>query len=155
MIDIGIPENNRKEITIKLNVLLANEYILYTKTLNYHWNIVSRDFGALHKFFENQYEELFDIIDAVAERVRSLGFKAYGTLKEFIENTTLAEYPGKYPDDRTMIEHLLKDHETIIKQLRQDADLTMDLNDIGTNNFLTDILEKHEKMAWMLRAHLD
>lgn len=154
IIDIGIDEKKRSEMAQHLNALLANEYALYTKTLNYHWNVISPHFGALHAFFKDQYEKLFDNIDDVAERVTSLGLKAHGTLTEFAKNKTLQEFPANYPSDKEMIKNLLVDHEAIIKQLRQDIDLSVELNDMGTNNFLAGLIEKHEKMAWMLRAHL-
>jgi starvation-inducible DNA-binding protein len=153
-VDIGIQEKNRKEVGKILNKLLANQYILYTKTLNYHWNVTGRQFHDLHAFFKQQYEELFEIIDDVAERARTLDVYAFGTLSEFLKNTTLEEKPGHHPDALTMISLLLADHEDIIKELRLDLEVVMELGDTGTNNFLTDIMEKHEKMAWMLRVCL-
>lgn len=155
MIDIDIKEENRAEIAQRLNNLLANEYILYTKTLNYHWNVKGAHFGPLHALFRAQYEQLFLFVDSTAERVVSLGFEAFGTLDEFMKNSMLTEYPGENPNDQTMINNLLDDHQKIIKQLREDIDLTIELNDAGTNNFLSDLIEKHEKTAWMLRAHLE
>jgi starvation-inducible DNA-binding protein len=154
MVNIGISETHRKAVSERLNLLLANEYVLYTKTLKYHWNVEGRHFGALHIFFREQYEQLFDIIDLVAERARALGFNSYGTLQEFSQKTTLREDPGMYPNDLEMIEILLLDQEAVIRQMREDIDFTLESNDIGTNNFLTDLMERHEKMAWMLRAHL-
>ncbi len=154
MVNIGISESHRKAVSDRLNLLLANEYVLYTKTLKYHWNIQGKHFGALHIFFREQYEQLFDIVDLVAERVQTLGFNSYGTLQEFSQKTTLREDPGLYPNDLGMIEILLLDQETVIRQMREDIDFTLESNDIGTNNFLTDLMERHEKMAWMLRAHL-
>ena len=155
MIDIDIKEENRAEIAQRLNNLFANEYILYTKTLKYHWNVKGAHFGALHALFRAQYEQFFLFIDTTAERVTSLGFEAFGTLDEFMKNSMLTEYPGENPNDHTMINNLLDDHQKIIKQLREDIDLTIELNDAGTNNFLSDLIEKHEKIAWMLRAHLE
>ena len=97
---------------------------------------------------------LFKFIDAVAERSLALSFEADGSLNSFSTKTTLIEKPGKNPDADQMIEDLLKDHEDIIQQIRADITLTADLNDWGTNNFLSDLIMKHEKIAWMLRAHL-
>ncbi len=154
MIDIGIAEKNRQIVAERLNKLLANEYVLYTKTLKYHWNVKGKFFGPLHALFREQYEKLFVFIDDVAERSLSIGFDAAGTLNEFMKHTTLMEQPGENPDELGMIANLLSDHEAIIKQLRDDIDLTIEMNDAGTNNFLADLIEKHEKIAWMLRAHL-
>lgn len=155
MVNIDIPEKNRLELSGQLNQLLANEYVLYTKTLKYHWNVKGKFFGQLHKFFQDQYEKLAEIIDQVAERSVQLGYPADGTLKEFMNKTSLQEQPGQNPADLTMIKNLLLDHETIIIQIRADINLSAQLNDMGTNNLLCDIIEKHEQMAWMLRAHLE
>ena len=153
--DIGIPQKNRDGSIKILNQLLSDEYILYTKSRNYHWNVVGSDFSELHKFFEAQYEGLDDIIDKVAERVRSLGGNSLATLKEFLQNTKLKEFSGDYPDAKKMIANLLDDHESIIKELRQNLNTCAEqYHDMGTSDFLTGLMEQHEKMAWMLRAYL-
>jgi starvation-inducible DNA-binding protein len=153
--NLGIDEPQRGEIVRILNAVLADEYVLYTKTRNYHWNVVGPQFNDLHKFFEAQYEELNGFVDEVAERARTLGGHALGTLTEFLQQARLHEQPGKYPDARGMIAALLADHETLVRQLRQDVDATANkYGDVGTSDFLTGLLEKHEKMAWMLRAFM-
>jgi starvation-inducible DNA-binding protein len=155
MINIGISKKNCHEIAKLLNHLLANEYVLYTKTWKFHWNIEGKHFGALHAFLDAQRIQLGEIVDEVAERVRALDVKSIGTLTEFLEKTSLEEHPGKNPDDLGMLKLLVADHEEIIKKIRQDADFVLEkCGDAGTNNFLCDLLEKHEKMAWMLRAHI-
>src|SRR4029077_18871614 len=102
MINIGISKKNRQEMAKLLNHLLANEYILYTKTWKFHWNVEGKHFGSLHEFFDGHVAQLSKIIDEVAERVRALGIKADGTLTEFSEKTRLNEHPGQNPDDLTM-----------------------------------------------------
>ncbi len=154
MVNIGISEKNRQEMANRLNTLLANEFMLYTKTLKYHWNVTGKFFGPLHSLFGEQYATLLTFIDGTAERIRMLGFMPYGTLQEFSSHATMQEEPGTNPDDTTMIQNLLNDHETIIRELRTDIDLSAKMNDIGTNNFLSDHIEKYEKIAWMLRSHL-
>lgn len=154
LVSIGLGEEQRNAIAQQLNVLLANEYALYIRTQKFHWNVVGPFFGPLHKLFNDQFDAIAENIDAVAERVRMLGFKAIGTLAEFKQNTALAEEPGKNPDANSMIGLLLEGHETIIKSIRPIVDLTAQLNDMATNNFLAGLLEKHEKAAWFLRAHL-
>jgi starvation-inducible DNA-binding protein len=154
-IDIGLSKEARQGVIAILNNTLCDEYILYTKTRNYHWNVVGSDFSERHTFFREQYEALDEIIDEVAERVRQLNGMSLGTLSEFVEHGRLKEFPGDYPDDLKMISNLLSDHEEIIRSLRRDADRCEDeYHDMGTNDFLIGMMEKHEKMAWMLRAHL-
>jgi starvation-inducible DNA-binding protein len=155
-INIGLPKEPRHGVIEILNNTLCDEYILFTKTRNYHWNVVGPDFGERHKFFQEQYEAIDEIIDEVAERVRQLNGMSLGTLSEFIQHGRIKENPGEHPDDRTMISNLLTDHEQIIRKLRTDADKCDDeYHDMGTNDFLIGVMEKHEKMAWMLRAHTE
>ena len=154
MINIGLSKKNCLEVAKLLNHLLASEYVLYTKTWKFHWNVEGKHFGALHKFLDEQRLELGNIVDDVAERIRSLDNKADGTLTEFLEKSSLGEHPGKNPDDLAMLKLLLKDHEEIIKKMHEDSQLANKLGDYGTNNFLCDLIEKQEKMAWMIRAHI-
>lgn len=154
-IDIGLSKEARHGVIEILNRVLCDEYILYTKTRNYHWNVVGPDFSERHEFFKEQYESLDEIVDEVAERVRQLNGKSLGTLSEFTQHGRIKENPGEYPDDLKMISNLVADHEQIIRTLRKDADRCEDeYHDMGTNDFLIGIMEKHEKMVWMLRAHL-
>jgi starvation-inducible DNA-binding protein len=155
-VEIGVKDDARKKEVEMLNMRLCDEYVLYTKTRNYHWNVVGPRFSQLHEFFKEQYEALDEMVDNVAERVRQLGGKSLGTLEEFARHSSISEQPGQYPDPQTMISNLLKDHETIIQTLRKNIDECEEkYHDTVTSNFLQDAVEKHEKMAWMLRAHLE
>ena len=154
--NIGLSVEQGEAVVAILNALLADEYLLNTKTRNYHWNVVGPQFHDLHKFFETQYNALNQIVDEVAERSRSLGGKALGTMVEFLKHTHLKEQTGHNPDARDMIANLLADHEALICQLRLDLETcTEQYHDAGTTDFLTGLMEQHEKMAWMLRAFLE
>ena len=108
----------------------------------------------MHKFFEGQYEQLDEQMDEVAERVRMLGHYSLGSLNAFAKATRLTEGQDETSSSK-MVQNLLDDHETIIRQVRNDIDVITDkYKDAGTADFLTGIMESHEKMAWMLRAHL-
>lgn len=154
-IDIGLTDEQRAGVVEILNHTLSDLHVLYTKTRNYHWNVVGEHFRELHKLLEEQYEQLAEAIDEVAERTRMLGAPALGTMAEFVEQARLKERPGDYPDQFTMLSNLCADHEATIRQLREDADACEEqYNDMGTNDFLTGLMQAHEKMAWMLRAHI-
>ncbi len=153
-IDTGISREIMQKITNILNDNLAAEYVLLTKTKNYHWNVEDPRFNDLHKFFEEQYELLATAVDEIAERVRAVGGKSRATLKEFISSSQIKEDVGSFPDADTMLGNLLSDHEVVIKTLRKNINECQDLNDEGTANFLTDKMEEHEKMAWMLRSFI-
>jgi len=156
MSTIGLLEKNQVKVVDILNKTLANESVLSLKTRNYHWNVIGPNFSELHKFFDEQYGQLDDIIDQVAERSRALGGKSIATMTEFLVKTGLKEHPKQHPDALQMVLNLLQDHEVIIRNLRKDLETcASEYGDMGTNNFLTDLMEKHEKMAWMLRAFLE
>lgn len=153
---IGLTAQQQASVATILATLLADEYVLYTKTQNYHWNVKGPQFHDLHTFFESQYEELDDIVDEVAERIRALGEPTPGTLAEFLQVARLTEQPGKRLSATDMIAQLLADHESVIRHLRKDLEtVEAEHHDAGTNDFLTGLMEKHEHMAWMLRAHLE
>jgi starvation-inducible DNA-binding protein len=153
--NIEISEGNLKAAATLLNTLLADEYVLYTRTRNAHWNVQGQNFMELHTFFQGQYEALDEIIDEVAERVRSLGHFALGSLNEFISVARLTEQDHKFSNQKEIIQTLLDDHETLIRVLRKDIAITSEtLRDLGTCDFITGLMEQHEKMAWMLRAYI-
>ncbi len=154
--DIGLSEANIQGVATILSRVLADEHVLYMRMRNYHWNLVGMAFGPLHELFQEQYEALANEIDDVAERIRMLGPAVPGTLTEMLQLATLTEQPGELPDDRGMVAHLVAGHEAIIRNLRQDvraADEQYD--DMGTSDFLTGLMERHEKQAWLLRAHIE
>lgn len=154
-INIGISKEHLQKASEKLNVLLADETVLYIKTRGYHWNVEGSEFAMLHQFFENQYKELENIIDAVAERVRKLGHYSVAKMDEYIKMTNLVEQEMT-SEPKKQLTQLLEDHETIIKELRKLIPVMEDdYEDAGTADFLTGLMEQHEEMAWMLRAHLN
>lgn len=152
---IGITEKNLHEVIKLLSAVLADEMMLYVKTRNYHWNVSGDSFMEVHRLFEEHYKQLELTIDEVAERIGKLGGKAIGTMAEFLEHTRLKEEPGKYPARKEMVSQLLKDHETLVKELREDVDKCGKLGDAGTTDFLTGIMEQHETIAWVLRRYLN
>jgi len=152
---IGLDEKLCKEHAALLNKLLANEYVLYTKTLKFHWNVKGKWFGPLHQLFQAQYEQLFAIIDTVAEQIPMLGHVSAGSLEEFAKLKTIDEAPIKVENDTEMIKLLLSGHEEVINQMRSMLKIISESNNYALENVLQDILSKHEKTAWMLRSHLE
>ncbi len=151
-INIGLSTETRQKVVSLLNKLLSDEFVLYTKTLKFHWNVQGIVFHDFHQAFKEQYEKLFDFVDSIAERARALGAPALGSLQDFSTYTRLKEVNSKKLSALEMIKELLADHEAVIRQLRDDIEQTGRLGDQGTSNFLQDLIVKHEKIAWMLRA---
>ncbi len=153
-VNIGITEKNRQAVAEELNKLLADEHILYNKTRNYHWSIEGPSFMEFHKLYEGQYTQLAEMIDEIAERIRTIGHFAEGRLKELVKLASLDE-PEAPTEQSKQIANLDADHETIIKRLRKlIKDFDEKYEDIGSSDFATGLLKQHEKMAWMLRSYL-
>ena len=154
--NIGITDKKLNAVTEILSIVLADQVTLYTKTRKFHWNVCGESFMELHKLFENQYTQLEASIDEVAERISKLGSKTIGTMNEFSALTSIKEHPTKYPKSKDMIHELLKDHETVIIELRKFVDICSEkYQDAGTTDFLTGLIVHHETIAWTLRRYLN
>ena len=153
-IDIGISETDRKEIAGGLSKLLADTYTLYLKTHNFHWNVTGPMFQTLHLMFETQYNELALAVDAVAERIRSLGFPAPGTYSEYAKLSSIKETEG-VPKATDMIRLLVEGQEAVVRTARSVFPAADNAHDEATADLLTQRIQLHEKTAWMLRSLLD
>lgn len=152
-IQIGISDKDRKQITDGLSALLADSYMLYIKTHNFHWNVEGPMFNTLHVMFMDQYTELWNALDTLAERIRALGEYAPGSYKQFAALTSIEE-SDKVPKAEKMIAELIKGHEVVIQTARKLLPTCADCHDDVTAGILTDRLEIHEKTSWMLRSLL-
>lgn len=153
-INIGIDEAARKAIADGLASLLADSYTLYLMTHNFHWNVKGPMFNTLHVMFMEQYTEQWTALDAIAERIRSLGFPAPGTYKEFVARASIAEVEG-VPKATDMIRHLVAAQEATARTARKLFPVVEAANDQPTADLLTQRLDVHEKTAWMLRSLLE
>ena len=153
-IDIGIDAKQREQIANAVSKVQADTYTLYLKTHNFHWNVTGPMFQTLHLMFEQQYNELWTAVDALAERVRALGFPAPGTYKEFAQLSSIKEDEG-VPKAQDMIKRLVEGHETTARTARQAFQVAEGANDQPTCDLLTQRMQIHEKTAWMLRSLLE
>ena len=153
-IDIGINEQDRKEIADGLSKLLADTYTLYLKTHNFHWNVTGPMFQTLHLMFESQYTELANAVDLIAERIRALGVPAPGTYGDFADRTSIKEERG-VPAAEHMIRQLVEGQEAVVRTARALFPLAERVHDEVTSDLLTERMQVHEKTAWMLRSLVD
>ena len=154
MIDIGISEKDREKIAGGLSRLMADDFALYLKTHNFHWNVTGPMFQTLHVMFEEQYNELWTALDAIAERIRALGFPAPGTSSELRRLASIEETEG-VPDAKEMIRLLVQGHEAVARTARKIFPAVEKASDEPTADLLTQRLQVHEKTAWMLRSLLE
>lgn len=153
--NIGLNEEARQEVGAILNLLLADEYVLYATTHDYHWNVAGPNFHSLHLLFEAQYGQIHQWLDDVAERTRAIGIGARGNWADLTKAARSSADPGIGLSSDHMLSELLALHEDLIVQLRTGAACAERFGDIGTVDFLTGLLKQHEKAAWMLRSHLE
>lgn len=148
---IGIDEQDRAAIAEGLSQILADTYMLYLKTHNFHWNVTGSMFQALHTMFEEQYTELADAVDEIAERIRALGFPAPGTFLEYQELSVIRETPGVLPAEQ-MLEELMEGNEAISRRAKPLLKRASGAGDEPTVDLLTQRMRQHEENAWMLRS---
>lgn len=153
-IDIGIPEKDRKAIAAGLSKLAADNFTLYLKTHNFHWNVTGPMFQTLHLMFETQYNELWLASDLIAERIRALGFPAPGSYGEFSKLTVIKDSKG-IPNATDMIRELVSGNEAAVRTARALFPLVDKAGDEATADLLTQRIQIHEKTAWMLRSLLE
>lgn len=153
-IDIGIKEEDRIRIAQGLSRLLADSYTLYLKTHNFHWNVTGPMFSTLHELFEEQYNELAEAVDQIAERIRALGVTAPGSYQQFLELTTIKEEIGS-PSAQDMLRQLLDGQEAVVRTARSVFPAATAAPDEVSVDLLTHRMELHEKNAWMLRSLLE
>jgi starvation-inducible DNA-binding protein len=152
--DIGIKEQDRKDIAEGLSHLLADTYTLYLKTHYFHWNVTGPMFNTLHLMFETQYTELALAVDLVAERIRSLNIYAPGTYRDFAKLSSIKE-SDSVPKAQAMIAELVAGHEAVCRTARSVFPAAEAASDEATADLLTQRLQLHEKTAWMLRSLLE
>lgn len=153
-IDIGINEKDRKKIAEGLSRVLADSYTLYLKTHNFHWNVTGPQFNSLHAMFMGQYTEIWNALDQIAERIRSLGYPAPGSYKQFAALSSIPEEEG-VPKAKDMIRLLVAGQEAVTRTARDVFKVVEKANDQPTADLLTQRMEVHEKNAWMLRSLLE
>jgi starvation-inducible DNA-binding protein len=153
-IDIGIKASDRAAIADNLSHVLADSYSLYLKTHNFHWNVTGPMFNTLHLMFEQQYTELWQAVDLIAERIRALGYPAPGSYSQYAKLSTVKEETG-VPKANDMIRQLVRGQEAVVKTARKAFSIAEKANDQPTADLLTQRMEVHEKNAWMLRSMLE
>jgi starvation-inducible DNA-binding protein len=154
-IDTGISEHHRQAITDGLSHLLADTYTLYMTTHNFHWNVSGPMFNSLHVMFMQQYTELWNAVDPIAERIRSLGHHAPGSYAQFAKLSSLPDAPIKPPKAMEMVSILVQGHEAVARTARHLYEVVGEAHDEPTADLLTQRIGVHEQAAWMLRSMLE
>lgn len=151
--DSGIDLGDREEIAQLLVCTLGSHFVLFTKTLQFHWNVRGMSFGPLHALFEEGYSMLYNSVDSIAERIVQLGFLAPGSLSELKEASTIEDQLTKNISAEEMLKILRHDLIVLSRDMRKIAEKTAE-KDSATNNKIADLLEGIEKYLWKIQSHL-
>ncbi|MBM3468348.1 MAG: DNA starvation/stationary phase protection protein [Alphaproteobacteria bacterium] len=155
LLDIGIQKKDRKIIAEAIRRILADTLVLYVKTLGFHWNVTGANFYSLHTLFKELYEDLSEGSDLLAERIRALGYWAPSSFTESIGLSAIKEETSHIYDASDMLRQLVQDNELMVRRLKEVFDVANANNDSVTADMITQRMEKHSKVAWMLRSHLE
>lgn len=138
-------------IVKNLKIILADTYALYLKTQNYHWHVRGQNFKALHGLFEEQYLQLAEAVDQLAERILILGDRAPATFSELNELKTIKDGES-HKSSNDMVVDLAHDHGVLVQDIHKAMVFSSENHDEGTANLLADRIAEHEKSRWMLLA---
>lgn len=150
--NLGLSQQQTINISNSLEGLLIDSYALMLKSQHYHWNVTGAHFGPLHELFEEHYNNLWEAVDEIAERIRQLGMPVQGHLGYFAEKSRIAD--GHASNAQEMISDLLESHEAIVRTLREEKAMAEEADDEVTVDLFVDRMTFHEKAAWFLRSHL-
>jgi starvation-inducible DNA-binding protein len=153
--NIGLDENQREGLADILKTLVSDEFVLSTKTRKHFWNVTGPRFQDIRAILEMQFGVLARMTNDLAERIRTMGKDAPGTLAEFQKLTELTEHPEISANADAIIAELLSDHESLIRRLRFEFKCCVEAGDCGTADLLAATVRGHEEMAWVLRSLLD
>ncbi len=154
--NVGLSDDQRNGVVEILRKTLADECVIAFKTRNYHWNVEGPHFPHLHEFFGKQYEDLNGKIDEIAEFIRYFGMSSPGSMTKMLDRTRLLEESDDHVNSELMVKTLLYDHEALIRSLREDIETSQSKFEAAdVADFLTGLMEDHQKIAWMLRATAD
>ena len=131
--------------------MLADSFVLYYKTHASHWNVEGEDFKQLHDLFMDQYTEIWNALDEIAERIRSLDTYAPISMKALAGHAELKEY-GQNRDAMQMVKDLADDNEDLAVSIAKVMNMAEEAGDKATADLLVKRVGTHEKAAWMLRS---
>jgi len=152
-IDTGLSKSDRKDVAQELTKVLADSFAVYLKTHGYHWNVRGPEFFSFHNLLEQQYRDIWDALDEIAERIRALGVLAPQSSSAF-GNLTAIKDGDPETEATAMLKELMQDHETLIATVRKALDAASEAGDEASADLMTQRLAAHEKFAWMLRSTL-
>lgn len=140
-----------EDIIKELNILLSDLNVFYRKLQNYHWNIIGKDFFVIHSKLEEYYDEVNEQIDEIAEHILMLNGEPFGTMKDYLENTTVQEAKNEKVEDNIVFQAILKDYEMLLQKVTDIKKKADEQNNYLTSALMDDYISDYAKIVWMLK----
>lgn len=148
---LGFDAEETESVVNNLNMLLANLHVHYQKLRNYHWNVTGGEFFDIHEKTEEEYTEVFNEIDEVAERIRVFGATPYSLMKDYLEVSEIAE-TGTDLSSKEIVQEILNDYEILFSFMVDTIEVAREIGDLSTDGLITGFMARREKMHWMWSA---
>lgn len=139
----------------KLNEFLSDLNVFYRKLQNYHWNIVGKDFFVIHSKLEEYYNEINRQIDEIGEHILILGKQPLGTMKDYLEKTSIAEAKNEKVQDIVVFENIIADYESLLKKVVEIKEMADEQNEYGTSSLMDNYIVEYSKVLWMLKQMME
>lgn len=150
---LALSDSSLQKSEAQLRTILANSLYIQSLYKKYHWHVDGHDFYEYHLLFDKHAGEQTPIIDAVGERLRTIGCDAPGMPDDVLTNKSVEEPADPGHDAQKMVQNLLQCHEQYIKAVRAAVKITEDNDDAGTNDLLvSEVLRVHELELWFIRS---
>ena len=134
-----------------LNTFLSNLNVFYRKLQNYHWNVIGKDFFVFHSKLEEYYNQINEQIDEIAEHILMINGQPLGTMKDYLENTSIQEANNEKVKDNEVFEAIMKDYGILLEDvtnIKKEAD---EQTDYATSSLMDSYISDYTKILWMLK----
>jgi starvation-inducible DNA-binding protein len=150
---IGLDATKSKQLSEKLNLLLANYQVFYINARGFHWNITGEKFFELHAKFEEIYNDLLVKVDEIAERILTLGYTPLHSFSDYTRIATVKEAKD-ISDGKQAVEKVVEGFQALVQVEREILLLSQETGDEGTSALMSDYIRQQEKQLWMYSAYL-
>ncbi len=151
--NIGLQKEDSKQVAQKLNELLANYHLYYQNLRGFHWNVKGVYFFQLHDKFEELYNTALGRIDAIAERILTIGQQPLHTFSEYLRVSSIKE-ASNLSDGKETVQATQQNLTTLLDLERDILKLAAETGDEGTVALISENIHENEKTLWMLNAFL-
>lgn len=146
--DLG--DKARIAIAQSINPLIADVFALYVKTKNFHWHMSGSHYRDYHLLFDEQADQIFAMIDVLAERIRKLGGTTIRSIGQINQLSRISDDDDEVVEAIEMVRRLMNDNKALVANMRQSHKVCSQFNDVGTTSILEVFIDETERRTWFL-----